>query len=95
MRKAHRWLAKLRNRQGFGGLIANPEVCNGLLVPIVIFDQTYAFDRETLLKAIPKPKDADQKFTQAAAEMFDRITFQIDNAGATDADRTLNYLGVR
>jgi hypothetical protein len=80
---------------GVRGPIANPEICNGLLVPIVIFDQIYAFDRDTLLKAIPKPKDADQKFTQAAAEMFDRIAAQMDNAGATDCDRALNYLAVR
>jgi hypothetical protein len=80
---------------GVRGPIANPEICNGLLVPIVIFDQIYAFDRDTLLKAIPKPKDADQKFTKAAAEMFDRIAAQMDNAGATDCDRALNYLAVR
>ena len=80
---------------GVRGPIANPEICNGLLVPIVIFDQIYAFDRGALLKAIPQPKDADQKFTKAAAEMFDRIAAQMDNAGATDCDRALNYLAVR
>jgi hypothetical protein len=66
-----------------------------LLVPIVIFDQIYSFDRETLLKSIPKPKDADAKFAKASAEMFDRIMLQSDNAGATDCDRALNYLAVR
>src|ERR1700674_4104629 len=80
---------------GVRGPIANPEICNGLLVPIVIFDQIYAFDRESLLKSIPKPKDADSKLTKAAGEMFDRIIQQSDNAGATDADRALNYLAVR
>jgi hypothetical protein len=80
---------------GVRGPIANPEICNGLLVPILIFDQIYAFDRDSLLKSIPKPKDADQKFTKAAGEMFDRIIQQSDNAGATDADRALNYLAVR
>jgi hypothetical protein len=80
---------------GIRGPIANPDMCNGLLVPIVIFDQIYAFDRDTLLKSIPKPKDADAKFTKAAAEMFDRIMLQSDNAGATDCDRALNYLSVR
>jgi hypothetical protein len=79
---------------GVRGPIANPDMCNGLLVPIVIFDQIYAFDRETLLKSI-KQKDGDQKFMKAAAEVFDRITLEIDNAGATDADRALNYLSVR
>jgi hypothetical protein len=80
---------------GVRGPIASPEMCNGLLVPIVIFDQIYAFDRALLLKEIPKPKDADPKFDSAAAEMFDRIIQQSDNAGATDADRALNYLAVR
>jgi hypothetical protein len=80
---------------GIRGPIANPEICNGLLVPIVIFDQIYAFDRDSLLKSIPKPKEREEKFTKASAEVFDRIISQIDNAGATDADRALNYLAVR
>lgn len=81
---------------GVRGPIANPEICNGLLVPILIFDQIYAFDRKSLLDSIPKPKDADpKKFLAAAGEMFDRIIQQTDNAGATDADRALNYLAVR
>ena len=80
---------------GVRGPIANPEICNGLLAPILIFDQIYAFDRESLLKSIPKPKDADPKFTKAAGEMFDRIIQQSDNSGATDVDRALNYLAVR
>jgi len=80
---------------GIRGPIANPEICNGLLVPIVIFDQIYAFDRDTLLKSIPKPKEGEQKFVKASAEVFERLTAQMDNAGATDADRALNYLSVR
>ena len=80
---------------GIRGPIANPEIRNGLLVPIVIFDQIYAFDRDSLLKSIPKPKEREEKFTKASAEVFDRIISQIDNAGATDADRALNYLAVR
>lgn len=80
---------------GIRGPVTNPADCNGLLVPIVIFDQIYAFDRDTLLKSIPKPKDADQKFVKAAAEMFDRIISQADNAGANDCDRAINYLAVR
>lgn len=57
---------------GIRGPIANPDVCNGLLVPIVIFDQIYAFDRDTLLNSIPKPEGADPaKYIAAAGEMFD------------------------
>jgi hypothetical protein len=80
---------------GVRGPIANPEICNGLLAPILIFDQIYAFDRDSLLKSIPKPKDADPKFTKAAGEMFDRIIQQSDNAGMTPENIALNYLAVR
>ena len=33
---------------GLRGPIAPPEYCNGLMVPIVVFDQLYSFDREAL-----------------------------------------------
>src|SRR5499433_2289674 len=33
---------------GQRGPIAPPEMCNGLMVPIVAFDQIYSFDREAL-----------------------------------------------
>jgi hypothetical protein len=31
---------------GARGPIAPPEMCNGLMIPIVAFDQIYSFDRE-------------------------------------------------
>ncbi len=81
---------------GVRGPIAPPEMCNGLMVPIVVFDQLYSFDRDSLIKAIPKPKETSAKeFTPAAEELFDRIMQMTDNAGATDQDRALNYLAVR
>lgn len=81
---------------GFRGPIAGPEVCNGLLVPIVAFDQIYSFDRDALIKAIPKPEKTTAKdFAPAAEELFDRILQLADNAGATDEHRALNYLAVR
>lgn len=80
---------------GVRGPIAGPEKCNGLLVPILIFDQIYAFDRKSLLDSVQKSTKKDPKFIHAAGEMFDRIIQQSDNAGATDADRALNYLAVR
>jgi hypothetical protein len=81
---------------GIRGPIAPPMMCNGLLVPIVIFDQIYAFDRESLLKSIPKPKDADpKKFLAAVGEMFDRIILQSDNDGMTPESIASNYLAVR
>ena len=81
---------------GMRGPIAPPSMCNGLMVPIVIFDQIYSFNRDTLLKAIPKPQDAPAaEFSHAAEELFDRIMQLTDNAGAIDEHRALNYLVMR
>jgi hypothetical protein len=81
---------------GVQGPVAPPEMCNGLMVPIVAFDQIYSFDRESLIKAIPKPEKTPAKeFAAAAEELFDRIMQMADNAGATDEHRALNYCAVR
>lgn len=81
---------------GLRGPIAPPEMCNGLMVPIVAFDQIYSFDRDALIKAIPKPtKTTVAQFAPAAEELFDRIMQLTDNAGATDEHRALNYLAMR
>jgi hypothetical protein len=81
---------------GMKGPIAPPQICNGLMVPMVIFDQIYSFDRETLIKAIPRPERTSAKeFAPAAEELFDRIMQMTDNAGATDDYRALNYLAMR
>ena len=78
------------------GPIAPPEMCNGLMVPIVAFDQIYSFDRDALIKAIPKPeKTTAAQFGPAAEELFNRIMQLTDNAGATDEHRALNYLAMR
>jgi hypothetical protein len=85
---------------GMRGPIAAPEMCNGLMVPIVAFDQIYSFDRNALIGALPgrkgtrgaKSKDGD---TAAAEELFDRFMLLADNAGSTDEHRALNYLAVR
>jgi len=84
---------------GMRGPLAPPEACNGLVVPIVVFDQLYSFDRDALLAAIPRPDDVpdkdDKRFRAAAAELFDWIVQMADNAGASDEHRALNYLAVR
>jgi hypothetical protein len=81
---------------GLRGPVAPPTICNGLQVPMVFFDQIYAFDQESLLKSITVPKDTDAKrFRAAATEMLGRVLYQSDNAGATDCDRAQNYLAVR
>ena len=81
---------------GIKGPIAPPELCNGLMVPIVVFDQIYSFDRDSLIKSIPRPEKITAKeFGPAAEELFDRIMQMTDNAGGTDEQRALNYLAVR
>jgi len=84
---------------GVRGPIAPPDMCNGLVVPIVAFDQIYSFDRDSLVASIPRPEsippEQEESFRSAAGELFDRIMLAADNAGATDGDRALNYLTVR
>ena len=81
---------------GLRGPVATPEMCNGLMIPIVFFDQIYSFDRDALIKSIPRPEKVTAKeFHPAAEELFDRIMQMTDNAGATDENRALNYLAVR
>jgi hypothetical protein len=81
---------------GVRGPIASPEMCNGLMVPIVVFDQIYSFERAALIKAIPKPETITaEQFGPAAEELFNRIMQTTDNAGATDEHRALNYLAMR
>ena len=81
---------------GIRGPIASPEMCNGLMVPIVVFDQLYSFDRDSLIKAIPRPEKTPAKeFAAAAEELFDRIMQMTDNAGATNEHRAVNYCAVR
>jgi hypothetical protein len=81
---------------GRRGPIASPEMCNGLMVPIVMVDQIYSFDRDVLMKAIPKRKGVnDAQFDKTANALFDHILQIADNAGDTDEYRALNYLAVR
>jgi hypothetical protein len=81
---------------GQRGPIASPELCNGLLLPIVAFDQVYSFDINALVGGIPVPKQTSQdRFLPPADELFRRILLMADNAGASDEHRALNYLAVR
>ena len=62
----------------------------------MVFDQIYSFDRESLMKAIPRvDKSPAKEFAATAEELFDRIQQMADNAGATDEHRALNYLVLR
>lgn len=83
---------------GTRGPLASAEMCNGLIVPIVLVDRIYSFDKTELLGAIKKPKASqmsNEAFGSAAQEMFDRIQQMADNVGATDEHRAVNYLAVR
>jgi hypothetical protein len=90
---------------GVRGPIAPTEMCNGMLIPIVVFDQIYSFDRDSLFQNLVDsleqkqqeklPKEKKTKITNSAQELFDRIQVMADNAGATDEHRVLNYLTVR
>jgi hypothetical protein len=81
---------------GVQGPVAPPEMCNGLMLPIVQFDQIYSFDRNALIDSIPRPEDIGAKeYATSAAEVLDRIMQMADNAGASDEHRALNYLAVR
>jgi PatG C-terminal len=81
---------------GIRGPIAPPELCNGLMVPIVVFNQLYSFDVDSLITSIPRPEEiAEEEFAKAAEELLMRIMQMAGNAGATDEHRALNYLAVR
>ena len=83
---------------GRRGPMASPEMCNGLIVPIVIVDQIYSFDRDSLMKAIPKRKEkgtSEDQFKKTGHALFNHIIQIADNTGAIDEHRALNYLTVR
>lgn len=81
---------------GVKGPIAQPGMCNGLMVPIVIVDQIYSFDRDSLIKSIPRPeKLAVAEFEPAAEELLQRIMQIADNSGAANEHRALNYCALR
>lgn len=81
---------------GLRGPIAPPEMANGLMVPMVFFDQIYSFDVDALVAALPRPDGISaDKFGPAAEEMFHRVIQIADNAGATNEHRALNYVAVR
>jgi hypothetical protein len=75
---------------GILGPIAPPEACNGLMLPIVLFDEIYWFDAPSLIQSIPKPEKMTAKqFEPVAEELFSRIRQMADNAGATDDTITI------
>ncbi len=45
---------------GLRGPITPPETCNGLMVPIVAFDQLYSYDVDSFIEGIPRPEDTPE-----------------------------------
>ncbi len=81
---------------GVRGPVAPPELCNALLVPIVVFDQVYSFTVDSLIAAMPQPPEiAAEQFRETAQQLFMMLMQMADNAGATDEHRAVNYLAVR
>jgi cyclic patellamide precursor peptide PatG len=81
---------------GLRGPVAPPTMCNGVSVPIVSFSQIYSFDRDSFVNNVPVPEEQDEgRFRPAVGEVLDRFLKVVDNAGATDEHRALNYLATR
>jgi hypothetical protein len=81
---------------GMRGPVAPLQACAGLQVPVVVFDQLYSFDRDTLLNSIPRPGNTPAKqFRPMAEEVLQRIIEMTGNTGATDEHRAVNYEAVR
>lgn len=81
---------------GTRGPVAPPDVCNGLMLPVVSFDQIYSFSADQLLEAIPRPEGVEEgRFRASLEEVFSRVRQLADNAGSADGHRALNYLAVR
>jgi PatG C-terminal len=81
---------------GVRGPLSTPDMCNGTILPVVYFDQIYAFAADELVGALPVPETIeDERFRAAAEELFERVLQIADNAGGADEHRALNYLAVR
>jgi hypothetical protein len=83
---------------GTQGPMAPPEMCNGLVAPIVLVDRIYSFQKPELLSALKAPPESemtDEELQRSADELFERIKQVADNVGATDEHRAMNYLAVR
>jgi hypothetical protein len=73
-----------------------PELHAAPGLPLVFFEQLYAFSSEQMIKAIPRPeKLSETDFTATATELFWRIMQLTDNTGSSDEHRALNYLAMR
>ncbi|MET0396790.1 MAG: hypothetical protein ABW277_08210 [Longimicrobiaceae bacterium] len=82
------------------GPVCRPDMCGGLLAPIVACDQIYSFDQDEwrsalharLSPALTARKVKAETFATTSRDLFDRISTSLENLGATDEHRALNYL---
>jgi hypothetical protein len=85
---------------GRRGPMAGPTACGGVLAPFVTCDQVYSFSLADLsdslaraLKPRIKAKQVtNEQLSAIGAELFERIASSIDNSGALDSHRALNYM---
>jgi cyclic patellamide precursor peptide PatG len=80
---------------GAKGPLAPPQMCNGLVVPLLVFDQLYVFPKEEFIAALQKSAKHEKNIEATAHELFDRIMLMTDNQGAMNYNRGPNYLAVR
>ena len=81
---------------GRRGPVAPPELCNGLTVPVVVFEQIYSFDSGELIRAVERPAEIPAKdFETASRKLLERLLQIGDNSGTTDEHRAINYAAVR
>jgi hypothetical protein len=81
---------------GMRGPVAPPELCNGLTVPVVVFEQIYSFDSGELIGAVERPDEISANdFETASGKLLDRLLQIGDNCGTTDEHRAMNYAAVR
>jgi hypothetical protein len=85
---------------GRRGPVCRPEMCGGLLAPVIACDQLYSFDMDewrSILEtavgtALGARKIKAETFAATARDVFDRVSTSLENLGATDEHRALNYL---
>ena len=81
---------------GIRGPVAAPAMCNGLTLPILIFDQIYSAKRDAFIKSLSKHENATEPRSASAAEELLGTVMQLtQNTGATNAHRAVNYLTMR
>lgn len=81
------------------GPMASPNTCQGVLAPLALANQIYAFSladwlaslRLRLQGALDIRKIKLATFETTARELFERIVESTENLGATDQHRALNY----